>query len=171
LDTFYALFRETAKRDGISIHSIGYYQILFAHCAEYPGQELRLYVAEHEEKILAATIVLFRKGMATYLYGASSNEHRELMASYALQWKAMKDAKAAGCTHYDLFGIPPNADPDHPMAGLYRFKTGFGGTIIHRSGSWDFTYKPLARRLFTVAEALRKGIRSLKKKKRGRNTR
>ncbi|GHV74450.1 peptidoglycan bridge formation protein FemAB [Spirochaetia bacterium] len=168
LEIFYALFRETAKRDGISIHSIGYYQILFAHCAEYPGQELRLYVAEHEEaegsrKTLAAIIVLFRKNAATYLYGASSNEDRNLMPGYALQWKAMTDAKAAGCTQYDLFGIPPHAAPNHPMAGLYRFKTGFGGTIIHRPGSWDFTYKPLAWRLFSVAEALRKGLRTLKK--------
>ncbi|GHV75719.1 peptidoglycan bridge formation protein FemAB [Spirochaetia bacterium] len=171
LQTFYALFRETAKRDGISIHTIEYYQNLFVHCAEYPGQILRLYVAEHEEKTLAATIVLFRKNTATYLYGASSNEHRELMASYAIQWKVMEDAKAAGCTQYDLFGIPPRPDPNHPMAGLYLFKTGFGGTIIHRSGSWDFTYKPLVRRLFSVAEALRKGVRTLKKKKWGRKAR
>jgi lipid II:glycine glycyltransferase (peptidoglycan interpeptide bridge formation enzyme) len=90
------------------------------------------------------------------------------MPSFALQWKAMEDAKAAGCTQYDLFGIPPTADPKHPMAGLYLFKTGFGGRIIHRPGSWDFTYKPLARRVFSAAEALRKGFRTLKKKKPGR---
>jgi lipid II:glycine glycyltransferase (peptidoglycan interpeptide bridge formation enzyme) len=176
IETFYAIFQETAKRDGISIHAIGYYQILFAHCAEYPGQELRLYVAEYEgtngsRKTLAANVVLFRKNVATYLYGASSNEYRELMASYALQWKAMEDAKAAGCTQYDLFGIPPRADPEHPMAGLYLFKTGFGGRIIHRGGSWDYTYKPLVRRLFSAAEALRKGVRTLKKKIRRRKAR
>ncbi|MFP3041656.1 peptidoglycan bridge formation glycyltransferase FemA/FemB family protein [Treponema primitia] len=170
LDTFYTLFRETAKRDGISIHSIGYYQTLFAHCAGYPGQELRLYLAEYKGKTLAANIVLFRNSIATYLYGASSNEERNRMASYALQWKAMADAKALGCTQYDLFGIPPNADTKHPMAGLYLFKTGFGGRIIHRPGSWDFTYKPLVRRVFSAAEALRKGIRTIKKKKRGKNS-
>jgi lipid II:glycine glycyltransferase (peptidoglycan interpeptide bridge formation enzyme) len=82
----------------------------------------------------------------------------------------MEDAKAAGCTQYDLFGIPPTADPKHPMAGLYLFKTGFGGMVIHRPGSWDFTYKPLVRRLFSLAEALRKGLRTLKKKKRGRKS-
>jgi lipid II:glycine glycyltransferase (peptidoglycan interpeptide bridge formation enzyme) len=168
LETFYALFQETAKRDGISIHSISYYQILFSHCAEYAGQEIRLYVAEHEGKALAANIVLFRGGTATYLYGASSNEDRRLMASYALQWRAMSDAKDCGCAQYDLFGIPPSADPGHPMAGLYLFKTGFGGRIVHRSGSWDYTYKPLARRLFSAAEALRKGLRTLKKQRRGR---
>jgi lipid II:glycine glycyltransferase (peptidoglycan interpeptide bridge formation enzyme) len=166
LGTFYALFRETAGRDGLSIHNIDYYQSFFAHCAEYPGQELRLYLAECNGKTLAAGIVLFRGSIATYLYGASSGQDRQLMASYAIQWKAMEDAKAAGCTQYDLFGIPPSADPDHPMAGLYLFKTGFGGRIIHRPGSWDFTYKPLARGIFTAAESLRKGFRTMKKKKR-----
>jgi lipid II:glycine glycyltransferase (peptidoglycan interpeptide bridge formation enzyme) len=114
--------------------------------------------------------VLFRKNAATYLYGASSNEDRNLMAGYALQWKAMQDARAFGCTQYDLFGIPPSPDPNHPMAGLYRFKTGFGGRIIHRPGSWDFPYRPLVRKVFSVAEAMRKGIRTLKKKRWGKKS-
>jgi lipid II:glycine glycyltransferase (peptidoglycan interpeptide bridge formation enzyme) len=170
LGRFYALYQETARRDGISIHALSYYQTLFAHCADYPGQELRLYFAEHQARPLAAAIVLFRKGTAngtaTYLYGASSNEDRNLMAPYAVQWKAMRDAKAWGCAEYDLFGIPPNDDPNHPMAGLYRFKTSFGGRIIHRSGSWDYAYKRLARRAFSAAEGLRKALRSMKKRRR-----
>lgn len=173
LGVFYALFQETAKRDGISIHDISYYETLFSHCGEYPtdsGPELRLYLAEYQGRALAANIVLFRKTEATYLYGATSNQDRNLMAAYALQWKAMEDAKAAGCTVYDLFGIPPSADPGHPMAGLYLFKTGFGGRIIHRPGTWDYTYKPLIRNLFSIAETLRKGLWSLRKKKKGKKT-
>jgi lipid II:glycine glycyltransferase (peptidoglycan interpeptide bridge formation enzyme) len=170
LERFYALYQETARRDGISIHALSYYQALFAHCAEYPGQELGLYFAEYEGRQLAAAIVLFRKGAATYLYGASSNEDRNVMAPYAVQWQAMRDAKEYGCAEYDLFGIPPGADPDHPMAGLYRFKSSFGGRIIRRSGSWDFSYKRLTRRVFSAAEALRKALRTMKKK-RGRKAR
>jgi lipid II:glycine glycyltransferase (peptidoglycan interpeptide bridge formation enzyme) len=85
------------------------------------------------------------------------------MAPYALQWQAMREAGAAGCGSYDLFGIPPREDPAHPMAGLYRFKTGFGGEIRHRGGSWDYSYRPCLARLFTLAEALRKGVRSARK--------
>jgi lipid II:glycine glycyltransferase (peptidoglycan interpeptide bridge formation enzyme) len=170
LDRFYALYRETARRDGIGIHAPAYYRALFDHCALCSGQELRLYLAEYGGKTLAAAIVLFRKTVATYLYGASSNGDRHVMAPYAVQWQAMRDAKAWGCVDYDLFGIPPDADPDHPMAGLYRFKTSFGGRIIHRSGSWDFAYKRLTRRVFSAAESLRKTLRSMKKK-RGRQVR
>jgi lipid II:glycine glycyltransferase (peptidoglycan interpeptide bridge formation enzyme) len=160
---FYALFQETAKRDGINIHGPEYYQTLFAHCADYPGQELRLYLAEHEGETLGAVIVIFRGSDAVYLYGASSNHKRNLMAPYALQWQAMKDAKASGCAEYDLFGIPPGKDPSHPMAGLYQFKTGFGGRIIHRPGSWDYAYRPFVKALFSWAEKTRKTLWNLKK--------
>jgi lipid II:glycine glycyltransferase (peptidoglycan interpeptide bridge formation enzyme) len=167
LDIFYSIFLETAKRDGINIHSPAYYKTLFAHCPDYPGQELRLYLAEHGGDPLGAVIVLIRGGKAVYLYGASSNRKRNLMAAYALQWQAIKDAKAAGCTEYDLFGIPPGKDPAHPMAGLYQFKTGFGGRIIHRPGSWDYIYRPFAKNIFSAAEKTRKALWNLKKKRRG----
>ncbi|WP_043923433.1 lipid II:glycine glycyltransferase FemX [Leadbettera azotonutricia] len=169
LDVFYSLLRQTAKRDGIVIHGIDYYRTLFSQCREYqaktdgPGLDLRLYVADHEGETLAAIVVLHRGKKAVYLYGASSDRKRNLMAPYSLQLKAMEDAKAAGCAEYDLFGIPPNADPGHPMAGLYRFKTGFGGRIIHRPGSWDFAYRPLFAGAFRAAETLRKGWRSRRK--------
>jgi lipid II:glycine glycyltransferase (peptidoglycan interpeptide bridge formation enzyme) len=183
LDVFYRLFEETARRDGIAIHSKDYYTELFrlsgefspvGESAEADGDsgaarrsppETRLYIASHEGEDLAAVITLFRGGEATYLYGASSNRKRNLMAPHLLQWTAIRAARASGCVRYDLFGIPPNDDPQHPMAGLYRFKTSFGGTIIHRPGSWDFSYHSLITGLFKAAEGLRKALRSARKKR------
>ncbi|MCL2127924.1 MAG: peptidoglycan bridge formation glycyltransferase FemA/FemB family protein, partial [Treponema sp.] len=166
VDDFYRLLAETASRDGISIHSAAYYRALFEECpagaaggGAEPSARLRLYTAVHGGDTLAAIAALFRGKQAVYLYGASSNNKRNLMAPYALQWRAMTDAKAAGCTSYDLFGIPPGEDPGHPMAGLYRFKTGFGGRIVHRSGSWDYPCKPALYALFRAAERLRKKAR------------
>jgi len=49
------------------------------------------------------------------------------------------------------------------MSGLYQFKTGFGGRIIHRPGSWDFPYKTFVYNLFNFAEAFRKKKRDSKK--------
>jgi lipid II:glycine glycyltransferase (peptidoglycan interpeptide bridge formation enzyme) len=160
ISVFYNLLKETARRDGIAIHSFDYYKTLFED-GLYPGKkpEFRLYMAEHEGDTLAGIVTLFRGREAVYLYGASSNKKRSFMAPYALQLKAMEDAIAAGCEEYDLFGIPPNDDPAHPMAGLYRFKTGFGGKIIHRCGSWDFPCRPFIYRIFNKAETLRKKIK------------
>jgi lipid II:glycine glycyltransferase (peptidoglycan interpeptide bridge formation enzyme) len=129
--------------------------------------DLRLYIAEHEGDALAAAVTLFWGEDAVYLYGASADRKRNLMPAYLLQWTAMRGAKDAGCLRYDLFGIPPGDDPAHPMAGLYRFKTGFGGTIVHRPGSLDFALRPARAALFRRAEEIRKilrGFRKLRKK-------
>jgi lipid II:glycine glycyltransferase (peptidoglycan interpeptide bridge formation enzyme) len=162
LEVFYRLLKETAQRDGIAVHSVEYYRALFEEAEGQKPQtvpaQLRLYTARHENDDLAAIAAFFRGKQATYLYGASSNVKRNLMAPYALQWKAMQDAKTFGCTVYDLFGIPPDESPGHPMAGLYRFKTGFGGSIVRRPGSWDYPYKPALHAMFKSAENLRKKI-------------
>jgi lipid II:glycine glycyltransferase (peptidoglycan interpeptide bridge formation enzyme) len=166
VETFYRLLSETAQRDKIEIHSLAYYKALFAQCRGGAGTSAiaRLYTATHENDTLAAIVVLFRAKQATYLYGASSNIKRNFMAPYAVQWRAMQEARAAGCKSYDLFGIPPDDNPYHPMAGLYLFKTGFGGKIIHRPGSWDYPYKALLYKLFRLAESIRKKIRDWKKR-------
>ncbi|MDR2246192.1 MAG: peptidoglycan bridge formation glycyltransferase FemA/FemB family protein [Treponema sp.] len=173
LPVFYGLFQETARRDGIAIHSLAYYQTLFSLSREYPGTDVpgtgarpdvRLYIAREGGEDLAALIMLIRGRQAVYLYGASSDHKRNLMAPYGLQWKAMKEAQAAGCREYDLFGIPPRDDPSHPMSGLYRFKTNFGGTVIHRCGSWDYPYRPVMKCLFDVAWGIRKQLRSATKR-------
>jgi lipid II:glycine glycyltransferase (peptidoglycan interpeptide bridge formation enzyme) len=52
------------------------------------------------------------------------------------------------------------------MAGLYRFKTGFGGRIIHRPGSWDYPYRPLAMKVFSLLESFRKKLRDWRKRPR-----
>jgi len=163
LSIFYELLKETARRDGIAIHGPEYYTSLFEN--DYPGQkpDLRLYLAKHEGEVLAGIVTLFRGPRAVYLYGASSGKKRNLMAPYALQLRAMEDAKAAGCVEYDLFGIPPNPDPAHPMAGLYLFKTGFGGKIIHRPGCWDYPCYNSLYHVYFYVEKVRKGLLNRKK--------
>ena len=88
-----------------------------------------LLTARHEGDLLAGNICIFWKKRGVYLTGASSNAKRNLMATYALQWEAMQRAKVAGCVEYDLYGIPPDPDPGHPMFGLYQFKTGFSDRV------------------------------------------
>ncbi len=160
LQDWYELYRETAERDRIAIHSYGYYQSLLElankqNQAGLKGARIQLISARHEGDLLAGIFVGMYGHKATYMYGASSNQKRNLMASYAVQWEAMKLAKSCGCTEYDLFGIPPADNPEHPMHGLYRFKTGFGGKIVHRPGTYDLPLSPLKYSLFRQVEKAR----------------
>ena len=170
-DSWYALYRETSARDRIAIHAPAYYRGLFAQARAYPGRApvVKLLLAWHEGRLLAGNIVIFWKKAAVYLTGASSNEKRNLMPTYALQWEAIRMARAAGCQTYDLYGIPPASDPGHPMYGLYQFKTGFSETILERWGSWDVPCRPVLFTLYSAAEAARMvWHRSLKKRLRRR---
>lgn len=187
LEAFYELYKETARRDGIAIHPLSYYQELFETAAAgaeemktqaedaagraadscEPEPRLSVWVARHEGQALAAIITLFFGKHATYLYGASSGEKRNLMPAYALQWSAIQAAAAEGCADYDFFGIPPDEDPRHPMAGLYLFKTGFGGRIEHRIGCIDYPISSLGYGLFRAAESTRLfWFKNIKKKMR-----
>ena len=159
ISLFYRLYRETAVRDGIAIHSEDYYRSLCHLAADgnynTEGLLLSVYTAFFENTPLAAIITLFSPREAVYLYGASSNEHRNLMPAYLLQWRAIQDAQNYGSRVYDFYGIPPTDDPNHPMHGLYRFKTGFGGMIIHRVGTLDIPAGLCRYTLYACAERLR----------------
>lgn len=169
LETWYRLYRETAVRDRIAIHPESYYRTLFRLAEEHPEDNLQLdlLMARADGEALAGIIVSRFGGTATYMYGASANDRRNLMPAYALQWQAMQTARAAGCGRYDLFGIPPADDPSHPMHGLFRFKTGFGGRIVHRPGCVDFILRPLRAGAYRNLEKLRRWY-FLEFKKRGK---
>jgi len=155
IDEWYDMYRITAERDGIVIHSREYYASLFELSRDDPAVEIELLVASVDGLAVAGNIVVAAGGTGTYLFGASTNEHRNLMPTYGLQWEGMRLCKAWGCTRYDFGGIPPTDDPEHPMHGLYRMKTGFGGEIVHRPGAWDFPVHPLRYRIFRAAERAR----------------
>lgn len=143
IDKFYELTKETNARDGNASHAKSYYKDLILSSAKQLKEgkdvpEVNLYIAEHEGDEIASIVTLFSKTESVYLYGASSNNKRNLMPNHLLQWTAMKDAKAYGSKYYDMYGMPPEGkDENHPMHGLYMFKANFGGKNIHRTGSWD----------------------------------
>jgi lipid II:glycine glycyltransferase (peptidoglycan interpeptide bridge formation enzyme) len=157
LPGWYALYGETARRDRITLHSEGYYRRLFSLADAYgPGApELQLLLARFEGELLGGIIVALRGQRAYYLYGASTARQRNLMFTYALQWQAIRLARERGCTSYDFFGIPPSNDPGHPMHGLWRFKTGFGGRIVNRYGCWDLPYSVVGYQGYHWVEVLR----------------
>ena len=165
LASFYELMETTAQRDGFGIHTRAYYEA--AHQLFVPAGQGRLLLAEYEGQLLAGLVVLGmggsgRGGTACYMYGASSDEHRNLMPTYALQWEAMLWAKEQGCRDYDLWGVPDEDEAtleagftqrNDGLWGVYRFKRGFGGRLVRTAGAWDLVYAPLRYRLYSAAVA------------------
>jgi len=150
------LYSATARRNGIVPHERRFFQALSQ--GDNSDTKVRLLIAERDERPLAAMFLSMSADRATYLYGASSGEERNLMAPYALQWAAMGLARREGCASYDLFGVAPRPDPDHPMYGLFVFKSGFGGSMLHRQGSWDYPYDEKAYEMYLARESMSSGF-------------
>lgn len=154
LGVWYDLYKETAVRNNFYLHSEDYFRVAFterAHNTQSPA-DVTLLIAEYDKLPLAAMFLVITGNRATYLYGASSSLHRNLMAPYSLQWEAMILAKNKGCIQYDMFGISPDDNPDHPMYGLYRFKKGFGGSLFRTMGCWDYPLDQKMYLLYTASE-------------------
>lgn len=150
VNRFYGLLQITGQRDEFGIHSGAYYRNVYnAFIAKDLGI---LLFAEYEGILLSAAMVFFNGKRSWYLYGASSNQHRNLMAPYAIQWEAIRWSRVKGCNQYDLWGVP---DEEHVkleaeflnrsdgLWGVYRFKRGFGGKLIRSIGAWDVVYNPV----------------------------
>jgi len=136
----------TARRQRISVPSAAAYRRRLRHL-----EWCRIYVAHFQGEALAAVMVARFGPHAYYLFGGSSGKHRDLMPSYALQWRAMRDARQAGCTDYDLWGVPPGPDQSHQWAGLWQFKTGFGGSMVEYCGAFERVLDPSAARVAALS--------------------
>lgn len=139
---WYKLLQTTGKRDEFGIHTFDYY--LQAWRIFATRNQARLLLAEHNGQLLAGIFVGFMAKQAIYLYGASSNERRNLMPNYLLQWEAIRWAKSEGAATYDFWGIPETDDEHEAMAGVYRFKSGWGGRVTRFIGNYEYVYRPLA---------------------------
>jgi lipid II:glycine glycyltransferase (peptidoglycan interpeptide bridge formation enzyme) len=155
LASFHKMMLVTAGRDGFGVHSLEYYRR--AYELLHPKQMGELLLAEYAEKLLAALFVARNGKRAYYLYGASTDEERNRMPTYLLQWEAMQWAKACGCEEYDLWGVPDeeaaaleaNFEKRHDgLWGVYRFKRGFGGELKRAAQALDRVYHPLLYRAY-----------------------
>jgi lipid II:glycine glycyltransferase (peptidoglycan interpeptide bridge formation enzyme) len=145
LPAFHALYAHTAERDGFTPRPLGYFRTMFtALLAEEPDR-VRLYLAEHEGDLVAATVWVRVGGHTWYSYGASSSDKREVRGSNAVQWAMVRDALDVGADVYDLRGITDTLDADDPHVGLVQFKVGTGGEAVEYAGEWDL---PLSRPLY-----------------------
>ncbi len=156
LKNFYKLFVETSKRDKFTPRAKIYFQKMLA---TFESKKIgEVYLAYYEHQPLAAIIATFYGNTATYLYGASSSEHRNLMAPYLLHWHIIKNAKQKNCKVYDLLAVSPKNAKRHKYDGITEFKEKFGGKSIDLIGSYDLIFAPWLYNTYRVIERQRRGL-------------
>ena len=148
INIFSKLIKETSVRDKFTPHSDNYYQKILKAL----DKNVCLWVAKYEDKILVANIIVNFGDTVIYLHGASSNEHRNLMAPHLLQWEQIKWAKENGFQIYDFWGI---SETDPRWAGFTRFKKGFGGHEKNLPGTSDLVYNQRAYKIYNFIKKFR----------------
>ena len=158
LKVFHKIMVITGKRDGFIVRPLEYFERMY----DCMGSEnMKILTAYYNEKPISATILVHYGNKTSYLYGASSNEYRNFMPNYLLQWEMIKIAIKNRSVLYDLRGVEGKADNSN---GLYRFKKGFGADYIELIGEVNYAFKTLTYKLYRFSEKTYRNIRSTKAK-------
>jgi lipid II:glycine glycyltransferase (peptidoglycan interpeptide bridge formation enzyme) len=181
LPAFHALMQVTGERDGFATHSADYFTAAFNLLV--PQHAVYL-LAEYAGEPLGVIVVAAVGRTACYLWGASSDQQRNLMPNHALQWAGIRWARQQGATRYDFWGIPdalgklamalrggdgsgiPSDElpidleklPPGELWGVYRFKQGFGGEIVRSVGAWDTALDTVGYRIYQLGLDAREAV-------------
>lgn len=152
-----SLLHGVAARNNITPHSDDYFKkqasVLF------PLGAARLFYATYEDKPIAAALVYDSLTTRYYAHAAADDKYRKLSAGTALVGQMILEAKSRGLTQFDLYGIAPPDQPNHPWQGFTKFKKSFGGEVITYGGTWDLPLKPLAYHGYRAYQTMRRRIK------------
>ena len=161
LKDFHKIMIETGNRDGFITRPLEYFEKMYDNMV--PEGHMKLLMAYYEGKPISGVIPIFYGNKTWYLYGASSNQHRNLMPNYLLQWKMIKMAIARHDDIYDFRGVSGVVDENHPQYGLYRFKKGFGAKFTEFIGEIYIPFKPLKYKMYKLSEKAFRTLRQIKR--------
>lgn len=163
LSDFYPLMVETGIRDNFPIRNPEY----FRRFMKALGESCELFICyadiDGKEVPLSGAVAVNYSGTYTYVYGASSNENRNLYPNYLMQWTMINQAVEKGCKLYDFGGIPGYLDEKNPACGIYRFKKGFGGETVNYAGEFVKRYNPFLYRAMEIYRRLNAKHNSFRK--------
>jgi lipid II:glycine glycyltransferase (peptidoglycan interpeptide bridge formation enzyme) len=146
LPEFYAIYRDTARRAGFPIRTLGAYRDIWDAFA--PAGQAQLLFAQTPDGEPQATLFLVRCGpRVVEPYGGMTSAGAESRANYLLKWEAIRRAREGGATSYDMWGMV--------TPGIARFKEGFGGREVHYIGAWDLVLNEGGRSLYAIAQRAR----------------
>ena len=166
-DELYAVYLETAGRDGFGIYDAEVYwamiEALRPHARVFVARRTHSPAVAGVEGVegagasqetdapkghaIAWAIITLFDGGATYYYAAASAEARELDASVRLLWDALEALRASGATQFDMGGVDSKLAPTLVGVGMFKRKWGPDGAI---APAWDVPLRPLVYRALVV---------------------
>lgn len=161
-DELLGLIDQTSRRQGfipVTTTQIGHQLAAWSRAGQ-----ARLWSARDPDGELLAMALMVVEADTTYcLYSGTSPAGRRWRAAAAIRMAAIAEARDEGCRWFNFWGVsPPDAGPDHPLAGVGEFKRGFGGFDFRYWPSQDIVLRPgryQLTRLVEAVEAFRRRLR------------
>ncbi len=136
LDTFLDLYKKTTLRQGYTGRSAEYLKTVFETLKEFNKDLVYIATAKFEGRAVSSWMLVLYEDTIIYPYGGSSDENRNVMATYKLVSEIFNWGKSKGKKYFDMFGI----DAKNPEDGYSRFKLGFGGEYVTFADTKDIVF-------------------------------
>ncbi len=151
LETAHRIISATLKRSKLSFRSYD----SFKKFVDRLGENVKIFVADHEGVIQGCAVVPYSEKSAYYLYGGSISSPLS-GATNLLQWEAMRTFKELGVSSYDFVGARINPARGSKQAGIELFKRRFGGRLV-RGYLWKYAFHPLKASVYSIGVRLLRG--------------
>lgn len=154
MEQYIKILQETTKRQGFYAHGPEYFRNMWKALGS--SGMIKIFQAVYDNQILASWVIFLFNGVIYYPYGASSREHRDVMASNLMMWEMIRYGKKMGCSKFDMWGsLGENPDKNDPWYGFHRFKKGYGGELHEFVGTYDLITDFALYHPFRAVENLR----------------
>ncbi len=164
-EKYWQIMQETTNRQKFYAHTKKYHHLQWSIFSPNKKSSkssasnhlnYHLFLANYQNKTLAAWVLFTFHGTLYYPYGSSSSENRETMASNLLMWEAIRFGKQQDLKKFDMWGsMGPNPDIKDPWYGFHRFKQGYGPQLTEFIGSYDLVINPFLYPILKAADKLR----------------
>ena len=150
IEIFCKLMDITSKRDNFKANTQNYYESFLTR------NDTFLYFAEHDWEVISAGIFAIEWSIMYYYYWASSNEKRNLMAPYLIQWNAINYARERNCILYDFLWIASPMISHDTLTWVTNFKLKFTSDTRYISKAYIYKYRKLKYMLIQFLKYFKK---------------
>lgn len=148
-EIFHKIMCETGSRDDFPIRDVSYFKKIVDSLG---NDHAKILIAEYDNTPIAVAMPIYYSDRVWYLYGGSSNQYRNLMATYLVQWEMIKWGLKENCSIYDFRGITGYWNENSPQYGVYKFKKGFNGYEVEFVNELYLVFNPFINSLWNIAE-------------------
>jgi len=134
LEAFLPRMADFAESKGFTVPPLEWFLSLIRQTTESPEPcDFRLGTARLGDELLTQHLVCRTGGKTYYLFGHEQRRDsvsRAISGAATLHLTALDECRYTGTRVYDLNGYIKDVEPDHPYAGVCRFKEQLGGTTV-----------------------------------------